>query len=105
MEKERDYNKSHCGIGPKFFGLPPPVQEKKLVSLSGYVKNDINHYLLECSNCLSSVSLLPTLINDALAIVVSGERRERGRGREEGEEGRGGRGGKVGGGKGRGRED
>ncbi|XP_019855372.1 PREDICTED: uncharacterized protein LOC100639594 [Amphimedon queenslandica] len=70
LDKERDYNRTHCGIGPKFYGLPPQILDKKFISLSGYLKNDVNHYLLESVNSLSSVSLIPALIDDALKMIV-----------------------------------
>lgn len=70
LDKERDYNRMHCGIGSKFYGLPPQILDKKFISLSGYVKNDVNHYLLESVNSLSSVSLIPGLIDDALKMIV-----------------------------------
>ena len=58
------------GQGVKYFGLPPLVKEKKSISLSGDLKTDINHYLLECFNSLSVTALIPDIVQETLAISV-----------------------------------
>ena len=58
--------------GEKCYGLPPfKIIEKKLINLSGDLRTDVSHYLLECCNSLSVVGLLPALILDTLQMAVS----------------------------------
>jgi hypothetical protein len=66
LETERSYNQTCNGYGPRYFGLPPKVPPKVLVNLSGYTATNINHYLLENCNSLSSISLLKGIIRDIL---------------------------------------
>ncbi len=71
LESERDYNSDVNRFTGSSHGLPPPIARSKLVSLSGDLRTGINHYLLECSNSLCVVRLLPPLIRHSLEMAVS----------------------------------